>query len=613
MKNFKSLFIISLFCVFCVNTALAQTGTIRGHVYDAKTGEPIIYGNILIDEGAIWATTDINGFFTFPSIAVGEHVLVATYIGYDTLSVNVKVSKGNITYKSMNLAAGGINLGIVDISGKREQARSEVKISKLQVSKKDIELLPSTGGDADILQYLQVLPGVISTGDQGGQIYIRGGSPVQNKILLDGLTIYNPFHSIGFYSIFETELIKNVDVLTGGFNAEHGGRISAVIDITTREGNKKRFGGQLSASPFMVKALIEGPLIKLDDDKGHASFVLTSKRSIIDATSKTLYKYATDIDSIGLPFNFQDTYGKLSFVTKNGSRFNLFGFNFSDTFNNPLIAKVDWKTKGGGMNFTLLPPTSSLMLNGIIGFSDYNLDLSSASDSPRSSRIREYQLGLDFTFFGNNNEVNYGLDVKSIRTEFDFTNPFNQQLSQFQNTTEISAFLKFRQLIGGLVLEPSIRAQYYASLSEGSFEPRLGMKYNVSDAFRIKMAAGLYSQNLISTSNERDVINLFTGFLSGPEEQINDINGGLADSKIQTSRHAIFGFEYDLSSGLEVNVEGYFKDFPQLIIVNRNKILSTDPNYSTEEGEAYGIDFSVKYEIPKWYLWATYSLGYVNR
>lgn len=252
------LFSLLVFVLFSM-TAVAQNGTIRGNIYDQNTGDPIIYGTVVLNDGEFGTTTDLNGFFTFPSVPVGTYKVKATYIGYDSLVTEIVVKKNQIAYEQLFLNPGGISLGVVDISGRREQARTEVKISKIQVSKKDIKLLPSTGGDADILQYLQVLPGVVTTGDQGGQIFIRGGSPVQNKIMLDGLTIYNPFHSIGFYSVFETELIKNVDVLTGGFGAEHGGRISAVIDITTREGNKKNFAGQLSASPFMLKGLQSNP------------------------------------------------------------------------------------------------------------------------------------------------------------------------------------------------------------------------------------------------------------------------------------------------------------------------------------------------------------------
>jgi len=606
---------IGVLCfLFIASMSLAQTGTIRGHIYDKNTGEPIIYSNITLEGTTYGTNSDFDGFFNFSSIPIGTYILKGTYLGYDTTMVDVEVREGKIATKTLYLEESSVNLGVVNISASRETARTEVQISKIQVTPKQIKVLPSTGGDADLVQYLQVLPGVISTGDQGGQLFIRGGSPVQNKILLDGLTIYNPFHSIGFYSIFETEIIRNVEVLTGGFNAEHGGRISAIVDINTREGNRSRVAGQLSASPFMVKALIETPIKKFEEGKGSTSLILTAKKSIIDQTSQSLYGYATDNDSIGLPFEFLDAYGKLSLITSNGSKFNFFGFNFTDSYNNPSIAKIDWTNYGGGTNFTLVPTSSGMILGGLIGFTEYEIGLKEDNDDPRSSKIREIAVGLDFTIFGNNSEFNYGFDVKGIRTDFTFINPFGTKLEQFQNTTEIAGFFKYRKVIGEkLIIEPGLRAQFYASQSNFSPEPRLGLKYNVTDKFRIKAAGGMYSQNLMSTSNERDVVNLFSGFLSGPESQVVDTEGELITDKIQRAAHAIGGFEVDVTDNVQVNIEGYYKDFSQLIIVNRNKVNDEDPDFSTEKGEAYGVDFSIKYEDPKWYLWTTYSLGKVNR
>ena len=135
------------------------------------------------------------------------------------------------------------------------------------------------------------------------------------KILLDGLTIYKPFHSIGFFSVFETEAIRSVDVYTGGFNAEYGGRISAIVDIKTREGNKKRWGGIASASPFMGKVLLEGPLKKINEDSGNStSLLLTAKHSYLDQTSSSFYEYAVQDSSGSLPFSFTDIYGKISML-----------------------------------------------------------------------------------------------------------------------------------------------------------------------------------------------------------------------------------------------------------------------------------------------------------
>lgn len=599
--------------IFMCVSAMAQNGTIRGNVYEKETGNPIVYCNVQLEGTKLGATTDLDGFYVISNVPPGEYKLVATYIGFDSISAFVKVKKSSVVYQALTMVENSIQLGEVSISAAKEISRTTVNISQVSVTPKQIKSLPSVGGEADIVQYLQVIPGIVSTGDQGGQIYIRGGSPVQNKILLDGLNIFNPFHSIGFYSVFETELIKNVDVLTGGFGAEYGGRTSAIVDIKTREGNKTRTSGILSGGPFMVKALVEGPISKFKEGGSSVSYVFTAKKSLIEETSKSLYAYAAENDSIGLPFKFQDFYGKVSVNTSNGSRINLFGFNFTDAFQNPLLATIDWKNSGGGVNFSLIPSGSNILVSGLVGFSTYSVGIKEQDAAPRTSDIDELTANVDFTFFGEKSEIKYGLEIKSIRTDFEFVNPFGNRLQQEQNTTEIGFYGKYRQIIGNLILEPSARIHYYAALGETTFEPRIGIKYNINNNLRFKAAAGRYTQNLLSTSNERDVVNLFNGFLTGPEGQVQGFDGQNIENKIQTSRHLVGGFEYDLTKNIQINIEGYYKDFPQIIVVNRNKVDVLQADYAVETGEAYGIDFSIKYDFKRLYLWATYSHGYVNR
>ena len=596
-------------------TAFAQNNAIvRGNVIDTESGEPIIYGTVRLDGTTMGASTDVDGFFSINNVPPGTYNLVATYIGYDSVATEIEVKEGVILYRRLSMTESGINLDVVQVSAEKAKARNEVKVSSVTLTPKQIRALPSTGGEADIAQYLPVIPGVIFTGDQGGQLYIRGGSPIQNKILLDGLTIYNPFHSIGFFSVFETEAIKSVDVLTGGFNAEHGGRISAVVDIKTREGNKKRFGGVVSANPFQSKVLLEGPIVKLKEQGGGAtSFLLTAKRSYIDETSKTLYDYAGD--SLGLPYNFTDVYGKLSFMAGNGSKLDVFGFNFNDNVSFSGIADLNWQTTGGGARFTLIPATSNMIVGGNISFSNYDISLEESDGNPRNSSISGFTTGLDFTFFGNaDNEFKYGFEVNGFNTDFSFRNFLGNTVEQRNFTTELSGFLKYKHKFQKLIIEPSLRLQYYASLPEFSLEPRFGMKYNATDWLRFKLAGGIYSQNLVSSVNERDIVNLFVGFLSGPEETIfKPGTNEPTDHRLQKSIHGIFGVEYDILNNLELNVEPYYKRFSQLINLNRNKLVGSDPDFATETGDAYGIDFLLKYETPRLYLWLTYSLGYVNR
>ncbi|MEL6141221.1 MAG: TonB-dependent receptor, partial [Bacteroidota bacterium] len=226
-------FYFFLFALLTSSFLTAQNAIIRGTVIDSETGDPISFGTVVIKGADRGMNTDLDGFFSFANLSAGTYEVVASYLGYDSVKTVVDLGVDQIEFVRLGLTPSGVNLSTVDVSARREQARSDVKVSKISVTTEDILSLPSTGGEPDIAQYLAVLPGIVSSGDQGGQLYIRGGSPVQNKILLDGMTIYNPFHSIGLFSVFETEAIRGVDVYTGGFNAEFGGRISAIVDIKT--------------------------------------------------------------------------------------------------------------------------------------------------------------------------------------------------------------------------------------------------------------------------------------------------------------------------------------------------------------------------------------------
>lgn len=473
-----------------------------------------------------------------------------------------------------------------------------------------------------------MLPGIISTGDQGGQIYIRGGSPIQNRIMIDGMTIFNPFHSIGFFSVFETEIIKTVDVLTAGFNAEYGGRVSAVIDIKTREGNKKRLSGLISANPFQAKAVIEGPIKKFEEGRGSSSsFLFTAKHSFIDKTSPFLYAYAVDTslyslsddpniskkDRERLPFRFTDFYGKFSFLTDNGSKLNLFGFNFNDGVDYIGVSSLDWNTFGGGANFTLIPPSSNLVIGGTVAYSKYDIEQTEAGGNPRSSSISSYNVALDFTYFGLKNEIKYGFDISGLDTKFNFTNFIGNSIDQSSNTPEVAGFIKFKQQIGNWIIEPSLRLQMYPSQTATNIEPRFGAKYNATDWLRFKFAGGRFSQNLIGSVNEQDVVNLFVGFLTGPEEQVFNPDGSVAEHRLQKATHGVAGVEIDLTKNIELNIEGYYKDYNQLIQINRNKLDPTDPDFVTEEGDAYGGDLSLRYEDKSKFFWITYALAYVKR
>jgi hypothetical protein len=601
----------------------AQNAMIRGFVYEARTGEPIIYSNVYLEGTNFGCSTDINGYFNITLIPEGKYTLLVTFLGYDTLREPVQLRENTVLNKRFELKEGSVSLTTVDITADRITAQTETKTSVVNLTPKTLKKLPSIGGQADLAQYLQVVPGVIFTGDQGGQLYIRGGSPIQNKVLLDGMIVYNPFHSIGLFSVFDTEIIRNAEVFTGGFSADYGGRISSIMDITTRDGNKHRLAGKVSASTFGANLMLEGPLKRSRSEKeGSSSFLLSVKNSYLEQSSKIFYSY---IDENGLPFNFLDLYGKVSINAPNGSKINFFGFNYKDEVNNyKALSDFGWNSFGGGSNFLIIPGKSPVLIEGNLAYSSYEARLKEANSPDRSSSIDGFNMGFHFTYFLGKDLVKYGIEILGFKTQFNYTNGVGRVIDQTENTTELAGYVRYKGTFGKLLFEPSFRVQWYASLSNISPEPRLAMKYAVNDFIRIKFATGMYSQNLISANSDRDVVNLFYGFLSGPDNLPSTFNGEDVTHKLQKANHFILGTEIDLSNRLSMNIEGYLKDFKQLTNLNRNKLYNeTDAPSGTpdiykkdfiiEQGKAYGADISMKYEDLHWFLWAVYSLGYVNK
>ncbi len=610
-----------LFTIFLsAGFATAQTGDIRGFVYEEETSEPSIYTSVYLKGTTYGVQTNLDGFFSLTRVPAGNYTLMITSIGFDSVSVAISLKAGEILTKKIFVKKSVIQFREVEVSAATEEKKTEVQVSVNKITPKEIRQVPAIGGEPDLAQYLQVLPGIITSGDQGGQLYIRGGTPIQNKVLLDGMVIYNPFHSIGFFSVFDADIIRGVDVYTGGFNAEYGGRISSIMDITTRDGNKKRMSGKISGTTFTSKIIFEGPIKKATDgEDGSSSFLVAGKTSYLDRSSKTFYSY---VDTAGLPYSFNDLYGKMSFNSSSGSKFNLFAFHFADNVKYQHIADLGWKSTGFGTNFVLVPGETSVLIDGNFAYSKYNIALTETDAKPRQSDISGFNGALNFTYFFNKDEFKYGIEVSGFRTNYEYYNSIDIKSSQVENTTELAGFMKYKAVIKNLVIEPGFRFDYYASLSEFSPEPRFGAKFNVSDKFRLKMAAGYYAQNLLSTTSDRDVVNLFYGFLSGSDNLPARFNGEEITSKLQTARHLVAGFELDLPHHLSLNVEGYVKDFTQLEVVNRNKLYNTEDaskpeelrkDYVFETGTAKGVDLVLKYDYKKLYLWAVYSLGYVTR
>ena len=614
--------------LFISATSFSQTGTIKGFVTDKESGEPVMFTPVMLKGTTIGINTDVHGYYSITKIPVGKYTLMISTMQYAKYEFEIEVKEDKVISKNIYLKSKDLELDGVEISADAQEAKTEVKISITKATGDDIKQIVAIGGESDIATYFQTVPGVVTTGDQGGQMYVRGGSPVQNKVLMDGMVIYNPFHSIGFFSVFETEIIRNADIYTGGFSAEHGGRISSIMDIKIKDGNQSKVKGKFSVSPFMAKAVLEGPIKKpKEEGDGSVTYVLTAKNSYLDKTSKSLYSYL-DTTGEGLPFSFTDLYGKISMKSGSGSKFNVFGYRFTDQVRYKAVSDLNWDSYGIGSNFILIPGESKVLVLGKFSYSDYKIKLNEEGVQERNSSIYNSNFGFDFKYFLKENVLKYGIEVTVFGTDFNFINSAGSKIEQKENTTEFGSYLDYKWIKDLLVINPSLRVQYYASLQDVSIEPRLGIKYNVHEDFRLKLAAGKYSQNLVSANSDRDVVNLFYGFLSGPDNLPEDrvTEEGITEEithSLQKANHLILGAEYDLNQRISFNVEGYYKRFTQVTNVNRNKIYDDKPgvdapdilkkDYIVETGDAYGVDFVGKYSSKKIYFWAVYSLGKVDR
>lgn len=611
-----------LFSLVSTFQIFAQVGSIRGFVYEESSGEPAMFSNVVLDGTKIGTVTDANGFFNLSQVPVGTYTINVSYIGFDAISSSVEVIPNKINNEKFYLKESSIQLNTIQLSAERQEAKTSVNTSVVKLTSKSLKKLPSIGGEPDIAQFLQVIPGVVFTGDQGGQLYIRGGAPIHNAVLLDGMILYNAFHSIGLFSVFDTDVIKTADVYTGGFSAEYGGRISSVVDIKTRDGNKKRLTGKVAASTFGGKLLLEGPLFKQKENGAGSSFILSAKTSYIDQTSQSIYSYIGDE---GLPYSFLDIYGKVSFSGSNGSKINLFGFNYGDDVAYTSLTNFNWKSTGFGSNFVLIPSGSTMLVEGNFAYSNYKTEQSNPSTRPKKSAIGGFNMGLDFTsFLLGDNQMKYGLEVLGFSNSLSFFNPSNIELAHNDNTTEFAVFAKYKHVGTRLLFEPSIRYHSYTSLGESSLEPRFGLKYNITERLRLKSSAGLFSQNLVAVTTGREVVNLFQGFISSTTNLPANLNGEERTSYLQKAKHLIVGLELDLNEKWTVNIEGYVKDFGQLINLNRNKIYEDDTqndaiadelkkDFVVESGLAKGIDFLIKYNDQRTSLWMVYSLGKVTK
>jgi len=333
------LLISILFIVSQTIFAQEKYGGLRGFVTDSTNGEPSAFANLIIKGTNSGTSSNTRGYYYIPAIGEGEKILRVYYLGYKTAEVKFISKKGSITQVDIKLIPSNIQMQEVSVIADKPR-ENEPDLGLQKISIKEINMHPA-GFEADIFRVIQNSAGVNSTGDVTSKYYVRGGNSDQNAVLLNGGTIYNPFHALGIFSVIDPEIINTMEFFKGGFSPKYGSRLSSILNIVTRDGNKNAYHASAQSSLISGKLALEGPI-------PNGSFLLTGRKSYYP---KMLKKYLNDKE---VPFNFYDFSFKANYnssILDNNSKFVVHGFFSGDKVNNNDPFLEDYKLNNSIIGF----------------------------------------------------------------------------------------------------------------------------------------------------------------------------------------------------------------------------------------------------------------------
>jgi hypothetical protein len=321
-------------CVLLVHTlsAQAQVGTINGFVRDTDTKETLISATVSIKGTKFGALTNKSGFFVLKNVPAGAYTLSVRYLGYQPVDKQITIEADAVQSLDIAMTSKTAQSEQVTVEANREVEKRQISISQVNVSMQTIKQM-RLGGEADVFRTIQLLPGVLTSSQISSGLFIRGGSPDQNLVLLDGMTVYNPSHLFGFISTFNADAIKDVEVIKGGFPAEYGGRLSAVLNLTQKDGNQDKFEGVGSVGLISSKLSLEGPI-------GNGSWFIGGRRTYLDLI---LGLVPEDPQNPFPRFGFYDLNGKITQNISPNDKISLSGFMSAD----------DLTLNGAGVGFTI--------------------------------------------------------------------------------------------------------------------------------------------------------------------------------------------------------------------------------------------------------------------
>ena len=602
MRAWLALFFLSI--VFSGFDSFAQP-TLTGHVRDQKTHEALQGARIELRSLHRGAISDSNGNFSIRDLHEGAITIHVLLVGYDSVDRTVTLNENATDSESFDLVPAISSGKEITVEAERERELEKTTVSQVELTPSMLEKVPSIGNESDPFRALQLMPGVKALSELSSGLYVRGGPPDQTLILLDDNVIYNPTHLFGFFSTFNSDAIKDVDLIKGGYPAEYGGRLTGVLDVTTREGDPNEFHGTSSLSMIAARQTVEFPV-------PDGSVLLSARRTYIDEFLSAVNAQTLLGDSSPLPkYYFYDLNAKVDEHLGPKDHLSFSGYYGADNLyypsNGAVSISLTWGNKLASAEWTHLF-SDNLSAKTFVGYSSYESQSSgslAANQFEFDNGLSELSAKEDIDWIeSDQHDIRAGLGIS--RYTFHFFNTLGSTNQPLKDTGGVpyyfSAYVQDEwKLMKALTATYGLRAEWLDLANQVTLDPRLTIAYQLDPNWTLKASTGIYHQ--------------FLHLVSAGEYTFFDLwIPGTAPLPPSMSTQYILGISGYPADPYFVSCELYYKKLNNIVEYNEAKFLSDSITeiFPRGTGQAYGMELFLRCEVGKLTGWIGYTLSWVT-